>query len=43
MNKVDKNSPVSSIKHEDKRVAIPDSAHQGEEQMVTLGQVQFPS
>jgi len=29
MNKVDKNRPVSSIKHEDKRVAIPDSAHQG--------------
>ena len=25
MNKVDKNSPVSSIKHEDKRVAIPSS------------------
>ena len=30
MNKVDKNRPVSSIKHEDKRIAIPDSAHQGE-------------
>ena len=28
MNKVDKNRPVSSIKHDDKRVAIPDSAHQ---------------
>ncbi len=28
MNKVDKNRPVSSIKHEDKRAAIPDSAHQ---------------
>ena len=26
MNKVDKNRPVSSIKHEDKRAAIPDSA-----------------
>ena len=33
MNKVDKNRPVSSIKHNDKRAAIPDSAHQGEEQM----------
>lgn len=30
MNKVDKNRPVSSIKHDDKRAAIPDSAHQGE-------------
>ena len=29
----DKNRPVSSIKHDDKRAAIPDSAHQGEEQM----------
>ena len=28
MNKVDKNRPVSSIKHEDKRVAIPMS-HRG--------------
>ena len=28
MNKVDKNRPVSSIKHDDKRAAIPDSAHQ---------------
>jgi hypothetical protein len=28
MNKVDKNRPVSSIKHDDKRVAILDSAHQ---------------
>jgi adenine-specific DNA-methyltransferase len=37
MNKVDKNSPVSSIKHEDKRAAIPDSAHQGEEQMAISG------
>ena len=37
MNKVDKNRPVSSIKHEDKRVAIPDSAHQGEEQMAISG------
>lgn len=33
----DKNRPVSSIKHEDKRVAIPDSAHQGEEQMAISG------
>ena len=31
--KTDKNRPVSSIKHDDKRAAIPDSAHQGEEQM----------
>ena len=30
--------PVSSIKHEDKRAAIPDSAHQGEEQMAISGQ-----
>ena len=37
MNKVDKNRPVSSIKHEDIRVAIPDSAHQGEEQMAISG------
>ena len=37
MNKVDKNRPVSSIKHEDKRAAIPDSAHQGEEQMAISG------
>ena len=29
----DKKQAVSSFKHEDKRVAIPDSAHQGEEQM----------
>ena len=36
MNQVDKNRPVSSIKHEDKRAAIPDSAHQGEEQMGAL-------
>ena len=33
----DKNRPVSSIKHGDKRVAIPDSAHQGEEQMAISG------
>ena len=33
----DKNRPVSSIKHNDKRVAIPDSAHQGEEQMAISG------
>jgi hypothetical protein len=37
MNKVDKNRPVSSIKHEGKRAAIPDSAHQGEEQMAISG------
>ena len=37
MDKVDKNRPVSSIKHEDKRAAIPDSAHQGEEQMAISG------
>ena len=37
MNKVDKNRPVSSIKHDDKRVAIPDRAHQGEEQMAISG------
>ena len=30
--------PVSSIKHNDKRVSIPDSAHQGEEQMAISGQ-----
>jgi len=35
---IDKNRPVSSIKHEDKRAAIPDSAHQGEEQMAISGQ-----
>ena len=34
---IDKNRPVSSIKHEDKRAAIPDSAHQGEEQMAISG------
>lgn len=33
----DKNRPVSSIKHDDKRAAIPDSAHQGEEQMAISG------
>ena len=36
--KYDNNRPVSSIKHDDKRVAIPDSAHQGEEQMAISGQ-----
>lgn len=35
---IDKIRPVSSIKHADKRVAIPDSAHQGEEQMAISGQ-----
>lgn len=34
--KTDNNRPVSSFKHEDKRAAIPDSAHQGEEQMAIL-------
>ncbi len=38
MNKTDNVRPVSSIKHDDKRAAIPDSAHQGEEQMVISGQ-----
>ena len=33
----DKNRPVSSIKHDDKRAIIPDSAHQGEEQMAISG------
>jgi adenine-specific DNA-methyltransferase len=33
----DKNRPVSSIKHNEKRAAIPDSAHQGEEQMAISG------
>lgn len=35
--KYDKTRPVTSIKHEDKRAAIPDSAHQGEEQMAISG------
>lgn len=39
--KYDKNRPVSSIKHEDKRAAIPDSAHQGEEQMAISGQPEW--
>jgi adenine-specific DNA-methyltransferase len=38
MNKIDKTKPVSSIHHDDKRAAIPDSAHQGEEQMAISGQ-----
>lgn len=33
----DKNNPVSSIKHKDKRVSIPDVQHQGEEQMAVRG------
>ena len=33
----DKKRPVSSFKHDDKRAAIPDSAHQGEEQMAISG------
>ena len=37
MNK-DNLRPVTSIKHDDKRAAIPDSAHQGEEQMAISGQ-----
>jgi len=36
MSKYDK--PVSSIRHDEKRAAIPDSAHQGEEQMAISGQ-----
>jgi hypothetical protein len=31
--KTDNNRPVLNFKHEDKRAAIPDSAHQGEEQL----------
>lgn len=38
MSKYDPTRPVSSIKHDDKRVAIPDSAHQGEEEMAISGQ-----
>ena len=34
--KTDKNRPVSSIKHNDKRAAIPDSAHQGEDRMALI-------
>lgn len=37
MSKYDPTRPVSSIKHNDKRAAIPDSAHQGEEQMAISG------
>ena len=37
MSKYDPTRPVLSIKHDDKRVAIPDSAHQGEEQMAISG------
>lgn len=33
----DKNRPVSSIHHDEKRAAIPDSAHQGEEQVAISG------
>ena len=36
--KLDNIRPVTSIKHEDKRVAIPDSEHQGEEQAVLNGE-----
>lgn len=38
--KTDKNRPVSSFKHDEKRAAIPDSAHQGEEQMAISGQLE---
>jgi len=37
MNKTDNMRPISSIMHDDKRAAIPDSAHQGEEQMAISG------
>lgn len=40
MNK-DNLRPVTSIKHDDKRAAIPDSAHQGEEQMAISGQPEW--
>ena len=29
MSTIDRTRPVGSIKHDDKRAAIPDSAHQG--------------
>ena len=35
--KTDNVRPVSSIKHDNKRAAIPDSAHQGKEQMAISG------
>ena len=38
MNKTDNVRPVSGIKHDDKRAAIPDSAHQSKEQMAISGQ-----
>ncbi len=38
MSNTDKKRPVTSIKHADKRVSIPDSAHQGEEQEAISGQ-----
>ena len=37
MSKTDNLRPVSSIHHDEKRAAIPDSAHQGEEQMAISG------
>ena len=40
MSKNDNVRPVSSIKHDDKRAAIPDSAHQGEEQVAISGQLE---
>lgn len=39
--KQDNIRPVTSIKHDDKRAAIPDSAHQGEEQMAISGQPEW--
>ena len=41
MSKYDPTRPVSSIKHEDKRVAIPDSAHQGEEPPISVYDILF--
>ena len=38
MNKTDNVRPVGSIKHDNKRATIPDSAHQDEEQMAISGQ-----
>ena len=38
MSNTDKKRPVTSIHHDDKRVSIPDSAHQGEEQVAVMGQ-----
>lgn len=38
MNIKEQIKPVASIKHDDKRASIPDSLHQGEEQMAIEGQ-----